>query len=87
MKGCLKVLFSYLEYCQIWQNILMDDHHLKNIIKLGGGGRRGGEKEKRKLEPILYILKILKTIPPNLVPLKHFFHKNIFYLFTLKTFC
>jgi hypothetical protein len=27
-------LFSYFEYCQIWQNTRIDNHHLSNIIKL-----------------------------------------------------
>jgi hypothetical protein len=33
-KGVQDCLLSYFEYCQIWLNILMDDCHLSNIIKL-----------------------------------------------------
>ncbi len=86
MRSYLKCLFSYLEYFQIWQNIFMDGHHLKNITKLGGGGRK--EKKNKNWNPFFdYILQFLKTILPNLVSLEHFFHINHFYLVTLKTFC
>jgi hypothetical protein len=33
-KIILKFKISYFEYCQIWLNTLMDDHHLSNITKL-----------------------------------------------------
>ncbi len=29
--------FSHFKYHQIWENILMDDHHFGNITKLEGG--------------------------------------------------
>ncbi len=64
----------------------MDGHHLKNITKLGGGGRK--EKKNKNWNPFFdYILQFLKTILPNLVSLEHFFHINHFYLVRLKTFC
>jgi hypothetical protein len=34
MKGYLSFLLLYFEYCQIWLNTLMDNHHLRNITKL-----------------------------------------------------
>jgi hypothetical protein len=34
MKGCFFFLVSHFEYCQIWLNILVDDHYLSNITKL-----------------------------------------------------
>jgi hypothetical protein len=33
-KGAQDFLLSYSEGCQIWLNILMDDHHLTKITKL-----------------------------------------------------
>jgi len=37
MKGCLRFPTSIFWYHQIWLNMLMNDHHLRNIPKLGEG--------------------------------------------------
>jgi hypothetical protein len=62
--------FSHFKYHQIWENILMDDHHFGNITKLEGGNIN---MNKIKLDTILYrYIKSLfwskfqvSTITPN----------------------
>ncbi len=44
--------FSHFEYCQIWLNVLVDDHHLANITKL--------EKQYR-MWPMVILRIILPT--------------------------
>ncbi len=34
MKGYFSFELLYFEYCQIWLNMLKDNHHLRNITKL-----------------------------------------------------